>query len=95
MAGGLKDTIQKMVGQLELMQNIAIMKNKIRQTVTAYMILWKTKIIPIYYAKDENGMSKQWVNIMKNSIISTGGRYSTARMLTDYVNNLYIHLQFV
>lgn len=37
-------------------------------------------------------MSKQWVNIMKNSIISTGGRYSTARMLTDYVNNLYIPL---
>ena len=44
MAGGLKDTIKKMVGQLELMQNKAIMKNNIRQTVTAYMILWKTKL---------------------------------------------------
>ena len=52
----------------------------------------ENKIIPIYYAKDEKGMSKQWINIMKNSIISTGGRYSTARMLTDYVNNLYIPL---
>ncbi len=52
----------------------------------------ENKIIPIYYAKDENGMSKQWVNIMKNSIISTGGRYSTARMLTDYVDKLYIPL---
>ena len=27
---------------------------------------------------------------MKNSIISTGGNYSTARMLVDYTNNLYI-----
>lgn len=52
----------------------------------------ENKIIPIYYAKDENGMSKQWINIMKNSIISTGGRYSTARMLTDYVDKLYIPL---
>ena len=29
---------------------------------------------------------------MKNSIISTGGRFSTARMLVDYVNKLYIPL---
>lgn len=29
---------------------------------------------------------------MKNSIISTGGRFSTARMLVDYTNQLYIPL---
>lgn len=29
---------------------------------------------------------------MKESIMSNGGRYSTARMLTDYVDNLYIPL---
>ena len=29
---------------------------------------------------------------MKNSIISTGGRFSTSRMLIDYVNNLYMPL---
>ena len=29
---------------------------------------------------------------MKNSIISTGGKYSTARMLVDYVDNLYMPL---
>ena len=29
---------------------------------------------------------------MKNSIISTGGKYSTARMLVDYTNNLYMPL---
>ena len=42
------------------------------------------KIIPIYYDKDRNGMSKRWVQMMKNSIITTGGKYSTARMLVDY-----------
>ena len=26
---------------------------------------------------------------MKESIISTGGKYSTSRMLVDYTNNLY------
>jgi len=29
---------------------------------------------------------------MKNSIMSTGGEYSTARMLVDYTNKLYIPL---
>ena len=29
---------------------------------------------------------------MKNSIMSTGGKYSTARMLVDYTNKLYIPL---
>jgi len=29
---------------------------------------------------------------MKNSIISTGGKYSTARMLVDYTNQLYMPL---
>lgn len=50
----------------------------------------ENKIIPTYYNKDEKGISKQWVAIMKNSIISCAGRYSTARMLTDYTNNYYM-----
>ena len=37
-------------------------------------------------------MSEKWLNIMKNSIITTGGKYSTSRMLTDYVNQLYMPL---
>ena len=52
----------------------------------------ENKIIPAYYNKDENGISKQWLDLMKNSIISTGGQYSTARMLVDYTNNLYMPL---
>ncbi len=50
------------------------------------------KIIPTYYDRDRNGISKRWIEIMKNSIITTGGKYSTARMLVDYTNQLYIPL---
>ena len=52
----------------------------------------ENKIIPAYYSKDENGISKKWMQYMKNSIMSTGGKYSTARMLVDYTNQLYIPL---
>ena len=50
------------------------------------------KIIPTYYNKNEEGISPKWIRIMKNSIISTGAKYSTARMLVDYTNNLYMPL---
>ena len=45
----------------------------------------------MYYNK-ENGISKEWITYMKNSIISNGGKYSTSRMLVDYTKNLYMPL---
>ena len=50
------------------------------------------KIIPTYYKQDENGVSSEWVQYMKNSIRTTGGKYSTSRMVVDYVNKLYMPL---
>ena len=52
----------------------------------------ENKIIPMYYDKDERGISEKWMEIMKNSIISNSGRYSTTRMLMDYTNKFYIPL---
>ena len=53
----------------------------------------ETKIIPTFYNRpSENEPSEEWMKIMKQSIITTGGKYSTARMLVDYTNNLYMPL---
>ena len=52
----------------------------------------ENKIIPIYYNRNEKGISEKWMEYMKNSIISTGGKYSTSRMVSDYTDKLYIPL---
>ena len=52
----------------------------------------ENKIIPTYYEKDRNGISEKWLRLMKNSIISTGCKYSTARMVCDYTEKLYMPL---
>ncbi len=53
----------------------------------------ENKIIPMYYDKEsEVDFSSKWIQTMKNSIISTGGMYSTARMLVDYTEKLYLPL---
>jgi len=56
-----------------------------------YRIL-EEKVIQDYYDKDKHGISSKWLEIMKDSIITTGGKYSTARMLVDYSNQLYMPL---
>ena len=50
------------------------------------------KVIPTYYDKNEKGIPTKWVELMKNSIMSTGGRFSTSRMLIDYTEKLYLPL---
>ncbi len=54
-----------------------------------YSVL-ENKIIPMYYNKGINGYSEEWVNMMKNCIASIAGKFSTARMLQDYLAKLYI-----
>ncbi len=52
----------------------------------------ENKIIPTYYDRNKDNISEKWIKIMKNSIISTGGKFSTSRMLVDYVEKLYLPL---
>lgn len=70
-------------------ENYEVQDNSDSESI--YQIL-ENKVIPAYYEKNENGISEKWMEYMKNSIISTGGKYSTARMLVDYCNNLYMPL---
>lgn len=50
------------------------------------------KIIPTYYNRENSNIPQKWIGFMKNSMLSTGGKYSTARMLVDYTNQYYMPL---
>ena len=52
----------------------------------------ENKILPTYYTRNKSNIPETWVKMMKNSITSTGGRFSTSRMLVDYVEKLYLPL---
>lgn len=52
----------------------------------------ENKIIPMYYNKNDKGYSEEWLKVMKNCIMSNAGKYSTARMLQDYVAGMYTPL---
>ena len=53
-----------------------------------YRIL-ETEIVPLYYDKDESGVSHAWVQVMKESIKNSVPRFSSRRMVKEYALNFY------
>ncbi|MFN8620712.1 MAG: alpha-glucan family phosphorylase [Chloroflexota bacterium] len=54
-----------------------------------YRIL-EQEIIPRWYDRDAAGLPRQWLATMRESIASTIWRFSTSRMLEEYVEQLYL-----
>lgn len=48
------------------------------------------KIIPTYYHRDIDGLPRQWVRMMMNSIASLAWRFSADRMVMDYTRACYV-----
>jgi starch phosphorylase len=52
--------------------------------------LLEDEIIPRYYERDGRGIPDRWVDLMRRSMASTLWRFSTTRMLHDYVEQMYL-----
>jgi starch phosphorylase len=52
--------------------------------------LLEEKIVPLYYQRDRNGVPHGWVLMVKEAINSTMCRFSTKRMLKEYIEQMYI-----
>ena len=53
-----------------------------------YEIL-ESQVLPTFYHLSEDGVPHDWVKIMKESIVSNFPKFSSRRMVRDYVGNLY------
>jgi starch phosphorylase len=54
-----------------------------------YRIL-EQELIPAYYERDATGLPPRWIQLMRNAIASNIWRFSTTRMLHEYVERLYL-----
>ena len=48
------------------------------------------EVIPLYYDRDIDGLPRQWIKRMMNSISSLAWRFSADRMVADYVHSCYL-----
>ena len=50
----------------------------------------ETEVVPVYYKKDENGLPGEWIQKMKNSLITLTHQFSSDRMVKDYIEKIYL-----
>jgi len=55
---------------------------------TVYSLL-ENEIIPLYYNKDKKGISRGWIQVIKNSIAQIAPHYTMKRQLDDYYSKFY------
>ena len=46
-------------------------------------------MLPLFYERDASGVPRGWVKRIKASLRTNGPRFCTARMLDDYVRDVY------
>ena len=49
----------------------------------------ENEIIPIFYNRDENGISSEWISFVKNCIAGIAPHFTTKRMIDDYIERFY------
>lgn len=50
----------------------------------------ENEVVPLYYDCDEHGLPQGWIRYMMNSISTMAWRFSSHRMVADYVNHAYL-----
>jgi starch phosphorylase len=50
----------------------------------------RDEVVPLYYARDADGLPRGWIARMKRATRTLGWRFSADRMVMDYVLRSYI-----
>ncbi|HET7567106.1 MAG TPA: alpha-glucan family phosphorylase [Gaiellaceae bacterium] len=56
----------------------------------ALLDVLEQQVLPAFYERDERGLPPRWLPLMRNSIAQLGARFSSDRMLIEYVEELYL-----
>lgn len=60
-----------------------------KQDAGALYNILENEIIPAFFNRDSDGLPRQWISMMKKSMIEICPIFNTHRMLVDYTTNLY------
>ncbi len=52
--------------------------------------LLEAEIVPIFYERGNDGVPREWVRVMKNSMRTVNANFNTNRMVEEYVKRFYV-----
>ena len=50
----------------------------------------RNEVVPLFYERDADGLPRQWIDMMIESIVTLAARFSAHRMVSDYVKKCYL-----
>ena len=50
----------------------------------------ENEVVPLFYERDADGLPREWITMMMNSISSLAWRFSAHRMVMDYARSCYV-----
>ncbi len=53
-----------------------------------YSVL-EREVVPLYYDRDQNGLPRKWISMMKHSIATLAPEFNSDRMVEEYVRRIY------
>jgi glycogen phosphorylase len=56
----------------------------------ALFAVLERQVLPAYYERDARGLPTRWIEMMRHSIAELGMEFGTIRMVTEYVERLYL-----
>jgi starch phosphorylase len=54
-----------------------------------YAVL-EQEVVPLYYERDEEGLPRRWLELMRRSMAEIGERFSAGRMVREYAEGYYL-----
>ncbi|WP_066632330.1 alpha-glucan family phosphorylase [Labilibacter marinus] len=54
--------------------------------------MFENDVVPLFYNKNEKGISTGWIQYIKNSIAEIAPTYTTKRMMDDYLDRFYLKM---
>jgi starch phosphorylase len=75
------------IGEGETHTSIDVHDNRDR---VALLNVLRNEVVPLYYERDRDGVPRGWVSRMKRAMRTLGWRFSSDRMVRDYVLKSYV-----
>lgn len=75
--------------QTESATHLPLNEQDARDALQLYQLL-EEEVIPRFYQRDPSGLAQEWLSIIRNSMTRLTPRFSSNRMLRDYLEQYYL-----
>jgi starch phosphorylase len=67
----------------------SIEEQDIRDSENLYRMLTE-KVVPLFYERDENGIPRKWLQMVRRAMVTLVPQFNTWRMVQEYTNKYYL-----